>query len=214
MVVSGSTYEAFAEDLFRSAHEFFRPTKKVLFLMLHGRPGWPDATMYRHHVLRDHMPNTTYVFMSDADMRFEGMVGPEILSDHGITATQHPGYVDIEPKDFPYERRPESSACVYSGGERYYAGGFVGGSRQAMLHLSAKISTKVDSDVSKGITPIWHDESCLNRCLLDSPPQVVLSPAYCHPDNDSYYRTTVWPENYERKLVALDKTRDERGERG
>lgn len=211
-VINGEIYEKFAEDLFRSAAEFFRPTKKVKLLMLQGHSGWPNATMYRWHHLRDAMPEADYVFMSDADMRFESHVGDEILPEVGIVATQHPGYVGITARDLPYERRMGSHCCIHAGGQRYYCGGFVGGTREAMMGLAKKISAKIDLDQEIGLTPIWHDESALNRCLLSAPPMKVLSPAYCYPDDDKYYKS-IWPELYERKLVALDKTEGERGER-
>lgn len=208
-VVNGAIYEQFADDLFRSAAEFFHPTEKVLMTSKIGHSGWPDATMYRWHHLLDVMPDADYVFMSDADMRFEAEVGPEILPTTGTTATRHPGYVGIAPNDLPYERRTASTCCVHAGGRHYYCGGFVGGTRAAMVWLASKIVAKIDTDVERGIVPVWHDESALNRCLLSAPPMKVLSPAYCYPDNDAYYKT-IWSEPYERKLVALDKTDEQR----
>lgn len=212
-VVTGAIYEKFAEDLFSSADQFFHPTKEVEYLMLPGTPGWPEATMYRHHHLRDHLlsnyTDSDYVFLSDADMRFEGDVGPEILPKEGVAATLHPGYVLRQPK--PYERR-EKSAAYLPAGEYYYCGGFVGGTNEGMLGLSDQIAAIIDADRANGLTPIWHDESALNRVLAFSPPEVTLSPSYCYPDDASYYRS-VWPEAYERKLVALDKTEAQRGVR-
>lgn len=209
-VVNGEIYEKFAEDLFRSAEEFFHPTEEVDCLMLMGEySSWPEATMYRWHALRDAMPEGNYVFLSDADMLFESEVGPEILVEHGIVATQHPGYVGNDPIYLPYERRMGSHCCVHSGGHRYYCGGFVGGTRVAMFRLAQKICSKIDLDAKVGITPVWHDESALNRVLISDPPMKALSPAYCYPDNDNYYRS-IWPEVYQRKLVALDKTEEQR----
>lgn len=210
VVVSGSVYESFAEDLFSSAAEFFRPTKKVDFLLLPGRSGWPDATMYRHHVLNRHLPNSSYVFLSDADMRFEGRVGKEILPVSGISATLHPGYVNTWPAHLPYEKNPNSACFVPEGkGRNYYCGGFWGGTRQAVQNMTRVTSYAIDLDKTHGHTPLWHDESALNWALAYGPPEVVLSPSYCYPDNDSFYKT-IWPNQYERKLIALDKTSDQR----
>lgn len=212
-VVHGSAYEAYSDALFDSAEHFFHPTKTVKFLMLQGRPGWPDATMYRWHALASHLPNSTYVFLSDADMRFESEVRSEVLPRQGIVATLHPGYVISPTGDLPYERRPTSVCCISGRGGSYFCGGFVGGTRQAMLQLAHRIADKIDTDVEHGIIPRWHDESALNRCLLELPPSLILSPSYCYPDDDSWYRS-YWSENYERKLVAIDKTAEERGGRG
>jgi hypothetical protein len=182
--------------------------------MLKGRPGWPDATMYRYHALRDNYPNSDYVFLSDADMRFEAPVGPEILPDTGLVATLHPGYVTTPRNSLPYETREKMETRVLPDrGGRYFCGGFVGGTRLAMNYLSCHIANAIDHDVDVlGQIPVWHDESALNQALSYAGPRLALSPSYCYPDDDSYYRS-IWPEEYERKLVALDKTAETRGVR-
>ena len=203
-VVSGKAYEDYAEQLFESAEKHVH--LDLDNVLLQGYEGWPDATLYRYHVIIEHAEdlNADYLFLVDADMRFEADVGEEILGR--LTATQHPGYVNgVKP---PYEDRPESAACVRKG-RCYYAGGFVGGERGWFLALAQKIVWQIDQDISNGILARWHDESHLNRVLAASPPEVTLSPSYCHPDDDSSY-LPIWPEPYERKLVALDKTPAER----
>ena len=216
VVINGDAYIKYAEELFETAKFFFHPTEKINLLMLEGHEGWPAATMYRWHHLLDHFPKTDYVFLSDADMRFESSVQQEILpQDHldGITAVQHPGYVSTIRQELPYEDR-ERSACYISPDEgyRYYCGGFVGGSRRAVYNLASQITICIDMDEKQGIIPRWHDESALNRALASYPPDIILSPSYCYPDNDWWYQT-IWMEQYERKLVAIDKTEAERGER-
>lgn len=212
-VVTGETYEHFADDLFSSAEEFFHPTNEVEYLMLPGRPGWPDATMYRHHVLVDAFPDSDYVFLSDADMLFVDDVWGEVLSDT-VSATLHPGYCGQPRETFPYETRDMSWACVPPDrGLAYYCGGFIGGTSASMLGFSRNIAMIIDHDVDKSIVPLWHDESALNSILSHSQPGKTLSPSYCYPRDDSYYRG-IWPETYEPKLVALDKTEEQREQRG
>lgn len=215
-VVTGAIYEKFAEDLFGTAEKFFHPTEEVELLMLPGRPGWPEATMYRYHALRDHLmeryADQDYVYMSDADMLFESHVGAEVLPLHGLAATLHPGFTHSKLK--PFETNLRSAAFIprnHTG--PYFCGGFIGGTTQETLSLADQIAAVIDADRANGLTPVWHDESALNRVLAFSPPEIVLSPSYCYPDDDSWYRT-VWEQPYERKLVALDKTEGERGNRG
>jgi glycosyltransferase involved in cell wall biosynthesis len=222
-VVNGDVYERYAQQLFDSAREHLRPPRScpVLCLALAGRSGWPDATMYRYHSVLEHQDEIPqgYVFMSDADMLFEGTVGPEILPDGPVsrrvlTATLHPGYVGRPRSELPYERRSESACAVAQGeGEAYYCGGFVGGTRAGFLELARRIAALIDEDARSGITPRWHDESALNRVLATRAPERILSPAYCHPDHDDAYRSS-WPEDYPRLLVALDKSSSERRARG
>jgi histo-blood group ABO system transferase len=201
-VVSGKVYEDYAEQLFESAHRHLRLAH--ITVQLPGYHGWPDATLYRYHTVLDYADGLTadYLFLIDADMRFEADVGEEILGR--LTATQHPGYVNGEKP--PYEDRPESAACVRKG-RCYYAGGFVGGERQWFLAMAQKIVWQIDQDISNGILARWHDESHLNRVLAAAPPEVTLSPAYCMPYDASGY---PWLKGTERKLVALDKTPAER----
>lgn len=202
-VVSGEVYERYAKNLFTSAKEHFQMPLKMV--QLEGMPGWPAATLYRYHVILNWHCQCDYVFLCDADMRFEAPIGKEILGE--LVATQHPGYV--ERKDFPYEDRPESTAFVASG-DAYYAGGFVGGEREAFLDLAQKIVFAIDEDSENGILARWHDESHLNHVLADFPPTVTLSPSYCYPDDATGY---PWLKRYERKLVALDKSPAERNGR-
>lgn len=220
-VVWGEAYERYARELYRSVVLHFRPfgddpekAEPVHFFALPGRAGWPAATLYRYHVLLEHEREIVgdWIFLLDADMRFEDAVGGEVLSS-GITAVYHPGYWMRGYADLPYERRPESTARVRpSEGVRYFAGGFVGGERAAFLELARAMVAAIDEDDRRGVVARWHDESHLNRLLADpgGGPSVRLSPSYCFPDDASTY---PWLAGLERKLVALDKTAEERGER-
>jgi hypothetical protein len=176
----------------------------VDLLMLAGREGWPAATMERYHVIvenAERLAAATHVFHIDADMLFVAHVGAEIVAP--LVGTAHPGYVS---RRGTYEERPESAACVAADeGSVYYCGGFVGGERTQLLQLANAIRTQVDRDAEHGIVARWHDESQLNRYLIDRPPDLTLSPSYCYPANAREYIRRVWPERYEPKIIALDK---------
>lgn len=214
-VVSGDAYIDYARRMFETADRFFKPTERVELVMMDGPSGWPAATMMRYHVLSDNLPNTDFVFLIDADMRFEAEVGEEALPEgrFGLTATQHPGYVGKPRHELPYETRVESLCWVpEDAGAIYYCGGFIGGTRKAMLHLCDSVTLKIDFDLENGLTPAWHDESAVNSHLVAHPPSVTLPPSYCHPDDSSWYETW-WPKRFERRIVAIDKSAEERGER-
>lgn len=219
VVCSGDAYVRYAEDLFDSAREFFRPNReKADCIMLDGPSGWPTATLFRWHVcLRNwpHLQRYDNLWLSDADMLFETYCGDEALAPKdGTVATLHPGYIQKNHYELPYETRIDSSCHILSkDGDVYYAGGFAGGDRGGFHWLASRIKERIDEDHYRAITPRFHDESALNKVLLLTPPDVILSPAWCHPDNDSYY-LSFWPETYERLLVALDKRDEERGQRG
>lgn len=218
-VVSGpSFYRRMARKFFATAADHFHPTKDVAFRILNGREGlWPTGTMYRHHSVLEaaeshELDGYDHLFLADADMRCVGPIGPEILGG-GITATQHPGYVGLPVDLLPYERRPGSECYVpLSHGVRYYAGGFIGGQRDAYLRMAEGVAGMIDRDVARGVVPQWHDESAVNRYLAGHEPAVVLDPRFCCPEDSSWYRSALWRTDYsaDARIVALDKSPEQR----
>lgn len=200
----------YAQGLGRTASKFFRPSSLTHFKIIPGEEGWPKGTMYRWHRLLENMPLTDYVFLCDADMRFEGEVGPEILSPH-VTLTLHPGYVGKLPCELPYEKRP-NSACSVSpiDGSLYFCGGFAGGPTKELKRFANEIVSRIDRDVENGLIPVWHDESALNKVASVWTDLHILDPSYCHPDQDEYYIRNIWKRTYPRRLVAIDKKEEER----
>lgn len=185
-------------------------TFKHTFHIFAGKEGpWPLGTITRPSVMLNHwrtLEDSNYIFCIDADMRVEARVTDEILDE--IVATQHPGYVGQHRTTVPYDRNKLSRAFVKMGdGDQYYAGGFYGGERDAVRDVLMQMEFICEPGLP---TPRWHDESALNRCLIESPPTKVLSPAYCHPDNSTYYHESVWQEDYPRIIVALDKPEEQR----
>jgi histo-blood group ABO system transferase len=194
--------------MLKSAATYFMADGAVdrVLLRFDGRHGWPDATIYRYAVILEQaarMADASHVFLIDADMRFVAPVGQEILAP--LVATTHPGYVGLRGT---YEQRPESTAFVGDGeGTTYICGAFVGGERDPFLALAEAVQANVAGDAARGITALWHDESHLNRYLIDHPPNLVLSPSYCYPEHDRYYVRNIWSQPYERRILALVKPR-------
>lgn len=167
---------------------------------------WPIPTLKRYHYFlkeKDYISQFDYCFYMDVDMRIENKVGDEILGN--LVATQHPGFWYKTPNDFSYERRPESTAYIpYEEGKMYYAGGFNGGTPEHFLKMSEIIVNNIDRDLDKGLVAVWHDESHMNRYLLDNPPSVELTPSYCYPEAVRF-NPTGWNVPFEPKIVALEK---------
>jgi histo-blood group ABO system transferase len=215
-IAATGKYAQFVPPLLESAKTFLLPGHEVrpfVFTDAPEIPGatvvawshrpWPDGTLRRYHAYwnaRGALQNCDYVLAMDADMRFVGPVGSEVLSDR--MATQHPGFVS---KRGTYETRPESKAYVGpQEGRRYYCGGFVGGRVDEFLSLSRRISQAVDVDQRAGLVAVWHDESHLNRQMIDTPPTKVLSPAYCTPEGCDWFTPTE-----PAKVLALAKNHSE-----
>ena len=207
-IASGERYVRYAEEMLASAEKYFFTDGRaeVDLVMLAGREGWPAATMERYHVLVENAERfsaATHVFHIDADMLFVAPVGAEIVAP--LVGTTHPGFVG---RRGTYEERPESAAFLAPDeGSVYYCGGFAGGERAEFLQLATTIRAQVDRDAERGIVARWHDESHLNRYLVDRPPSLTLSPSYCYPASPRNYIRQIWPEPYEPKIIALDKPR-------
>jgi histo-blood group ABO system transferase len=214
-VACNETYIAQTYELFDSAILRFLPGMETQKLRLPGIVGpWPMSTITRPKIILNNWEKITgdYVYCCDADMLIAGEVGTEILGE--LVAVEHPGYVGYHCTTVPYDRNPLSATCIGMGaGERYYAGGFFGGERDAVRDLLFAMESMIDEDAEKGIVPRWHDESALNAALAQSPPTVVLSPEYCYPETSGYYEQEVWKQPYERRIVALDKAASQRGDR-
>ena len=171
---------------------------------------WPMPTLKRYNYFvkeKEYISEFDYVFYMDIDMRINKKVGDEILGD--LVATQHPGFWYKNKNQFTYERRPISTAYIPPEEERmYYAGGFNGGKPEHFLKMAETISNNVNVDFSNGVVACWHDESHMNRYLIDNPPTVELTPSYCYPETG--INNPEWNlSQFDVKIIALDKNHEE-----
>jgi len=221
VVIATGKYTQFIPPLFKSVQKHFMKGHEVkIFVFTDGKIpendvvkrveqehlGWPGATLKRYHIFdknKEILSKMDYLFYCDADMKFVGDVGEEILPEkesNGLVGTQHPGFYS-SGKRGTYETRPESTAYVSpEEGSIYYAGGFNGGTSEAFLNMSKIIKERVDKDLEKDIIAVWHDESQMNRYFIDNPPKTI-TPSYCYPES--------WSIPFEKKLLALDKNHSE-----
>ena len=169
---------------------------------------WPMPTLKRYNYFikeKEFISQFDYCYYFDVDMGIVGKVGDEILGD--LVATMHP-YQSFYPKEQrTYDRNPQSHAYVPQGkeGELYYAGGFNGGSTEKFLEMSKVIAERVTDDLQRGVIALWHDESQMNRYLIDNPPTLSLTPSYCFAEEQM--QNPDYP--YEPKIIALKKDHNE-----
>ena len=169
---------------------------------------WPMPTLKRYNYFikeKEYISQFDYCFYFDVDMGIVGKVGDEVLGD--LVATMHP-YQSFYPKEQrTYDRNPKSLAYVPAGqeGELYYAGGFNGGSTKKFLEMAETIAYRVNDDLTRGVIALWHDESHMNRYLIDNPPTLSLTPSYCFAEEQM--QNPDYP--YEAKIIALRKDHNE-----
>ncbi|XP_054583204.1 histo-blood group ABO system transferase-like isoform X1 [Eptesicus fuscus] len=156
--------------------------RRLVLLQVPGAARWQDVSMRRMQMISDFcerrfLREVDFLMCVDVDMRFRDHVGVEILSP--LFGTLHPGFYGATRQAFTYERRPQSQAYIPPDqGDFYYLGGFFGGSVSEVHRLTAACHQAMMADRANGIEAVWHDESHLNRYLLDHKPTKVLSPEY------------------------------------
>jgi Glycosyltransferase family 6 len=219
-VVASNSYWSFAKELERSLRKNVSGNFGVVIFQ--GVEGWPIGTECRHGIFAGWLGRAEYAewdlaFLLDADMLCEDAfpLRQIIPSTPGIVAVLHPGYVGMPRAMLPYEDRPESIAYVpEDNGTAYYCGGVIGGTREEMQDFSSEIAEMIIDERNDSREIRWHDESCVNHLLSRETPALILGPGFCHPENDTYYRESVWGgRNYPRYLTALDKRPELRGDR-
>jgi histo-blood group ABO system transferase len=217
IVVATNKYIQFAQPLYDSMQKYFlnepdvernmflftdKPAFQGPIVIYQKHEPWPAMTLKRYEIILKstyYFQNMDYLYYCDADMLFVNKVGKEILGD--IVATIHPGYWYVTRENFTYEKNPISTAFIGPDeGTTYYAGGFNGGKRECFLKMAGVIAANVNQDLARGHIATWHDESHLNRYLIDHPPTVCLSPSYIFPEAE-------WARNFpfSKILIALDK---------
>ena len=136
---------------------------------------------YRHfHRHADRLATCDYLFYVDADMECVD-VGDEILGARVVVT--HPAFVNTPSVDCPFDRNPACRAAVPHGHQGpYFQNCFQGGESAEFLRMSRRLARRIRADLREGVMPLWHDESHMNRYMVDHPPTRMLHPGYAFPD--------------------------------
>ena len=189
-------------------HEIEESSDNVKISQIDHEP-WPMPTLKRYNYFvkeKEFISQFDYCYYFDVDMAVIDKVGEEVFGD--MVATMHP-YQSFYPKqDRSYDRNEKSLAYVPVGdeGELYYAGGFNGGSTKRFLEMAEVLADRVTKDLENDVIALWHDESQMNRYLIDNPPTISLNPEYC------FAEEFIGSEQYpfkNPKIVALKKNHNE-----
>ena len=123
----------------------------------------------------------SHLFLLEPNLRVVDAAGEELIGN-GLTGVLHAGYHDKGRECFAYEQRIESAAAVASGeGSHYFTGLLQGGATPAFLEAIRFMARGVEQDRLRDLHAVWKAESHWNRCLIDTPPVVVLPPSHARP---------------------------------
>ncbi|KAJ1173177.1 hypothetical protein NDU88_005018 [Pleurodeles waltl] len=200
-------YYIFTDQPDKVPYMSLAPGRFVHILQISAHSPWQEISMRRMETLSNMAKQrfyneVEYLVCMDVDMVFGDSVGVEILGE--LVATLHPGFFRLHRARFPYEQRPKSRAYVSpSEGDFYYMGAFFAGTVVQIYRLTDTCHRAIMEDKSQGIEAVWHEESHLNRYLIQHKPTKVLSPEY------------VWDMNLphgdlleKKRFVAVPKNHD------
>lgn len=167
---------------------------------------WPYSTLLRFSIFlsaRELLQTCDYVFFFNANAQFVVPVAeedflPRAAEGESLLVVQHPGFYNKKRYDFTYDRNPRCSAYIpYWKGNIYICGGINGGTTDAFLTMCERLSALINKDLDDNIIPEWHDESHINKYILNRKDVRILTPAYCSPEG--------WQMPYECAILIRDK---------
>lgn len=217
-------YEVFWKDFFNSYEENFLPnTSKEYFVFTDAeklyrenecdrihkiyqeRLGWPDDTLMRYHMfdtISDRLVLFDYIFFMNANCKCVTRIGERefLPAEKDIVVVQHPGTYRKTPRQFTYDRNPKSTAYIKRGqGQYYVCGGINGGKAATYIELIKELKKNVDIDKENNVVARWHDESHINRYILEHDNWMILPPSYCYAEG--------WDLPFEVKILVRDKSK-------
>jgi len=146
---------------------------------------FPLISLMRYHYysnLELILQEYDYVYHIDCDMQLNDVVSNEILSN--TVCVEHPGFLgDISHEQLPFDRTNNSNAYVsFTSGKKYYQNCFQGGKTSLFLKMCTELKHKIEEDLRNNYIALWHDESYMNRYMVDNPPDLVLPFVYAYPE--------------------------------
>lgn len=165
--------------------------------------GWPYNTLMRFNMFKkieDKLKKFDYIFFLNANMLFIDYIGNEILPiKEDLLVVKHPGFYNKNNLEFTYDRNEKSLAYIPFGEGKYYvAGGFNGGKAEEFIKLIDKLDSNIKIDLDRNIIALWHDESHLNKYILDKKIK-ILGCDYIYPEG--------WNIPFDKKILVRDKSK-------
>lgn len=220
--IATNKYNIFSDILLKSLDEYFSIQQMDFYLFGNTDPSYspkqfnlirhyishtphPLGTLLRYHFYlekKQDLLKYDYVFHIDCDMQLVDKVDQDILGDR--VCTIHPGWFyrkDIQ--NYEYDRNPNCKAYVAVDDPRVipghmYQNCFQGGSSIEFIKMAESIKNDIEIDLKNNIIARWHDESYMNKYMLDNRPTKLLSPAYAYPEKWNI-------QNLSKKIIHLDK---------
>jgi hypothetical protein len=191
--------------VFTDQEDLIVKTEENISIIYQKKLGWPYDTLFRFHMfysIDEQLKKFDYIFFFNANMICLEDINDSILPNNKeqFVVVTHPGFFNKDRSLFTYESNPLSTAYIpEEKGSHYFMGGFNGGIGKFYRALIKNLKENIDFDLKKNkLIAIWHDESHLNKYMLERTPK-VLSPAYGYPEGVEL--------PFDKKIIILDKNR-------
>lgn len=224
LYICTGNYNVFWKYFYESSEKFFLPELEKHYFVFTDRVEnfqeynqnvhvkyitslpWPLITLMRFKYfldIKEELEKMDYLMFSNSNLKFVVPITcEEFLPRKGqgeeLFVTTHPGYKDKEIWEAPFERSKSSTAYVpYNKGTKYVIGALNGGTSAAFLKMAEQLNYNIEADLKKNIIARWHDESHLNKYIINFKNYRLLDASYCYP-----YGMQV---SYEKKIETLGK---------
>lgn len=189
--------------IFTDSVEINKIANDNITVIYQNQLGWPYDTLKRFHMFSliiNELKKFNFIFFINANTEIVSNIGDEILpeNENQIVACLHPGYFNSSINRFPYERNKNSGAYIPKNvGKYYFAGGLNGGTSISYIELIKELKKNIDEDLLTGTIAVWHDESHINRYLIDHNNIKILDCGYLFPEG--------WNIPFEQKIIVKNK---------
>ncbi|MDH8702283.1 hypothetical protein M2138_001643 [Dysgonomonadaceae bacterium PH5-43] len=223
LYIATGKYSIFWKDFYLTAKKYLFPNVKKKFFVFTDLEDlyaddadvikidiphreWPYSTLLRFEMFLENeklLKDCDYLLFYNANTIFTEVIEPnEILpneDDNYLVALSNNDILETDPNKFAYDRNPQSTAYIpYGAGTRYYRGGFNGGRIAEFMELAKTCKCNIDKDEENGVMALWHDESHLNKYLLNRKIKIVGS---------EYGKAEEWDIPKNAKVIFVDKNR-------
>lgn len=189
--------------VFTDKENIYKKEQKIVSIIYQEDLGWPKNSLLRFQFflrIESELKKYDYIFFMNANIFCTRKIESwEILPrEESLVVVAHIDFYGKNPDEYTYDRNPVSKAYVPYGTGRYYVTGAVnGGTAEGFLQMVHCLSERTQQDLESGVIALWHDESHLNRYIIDYPNYRLLMPSFAYREGA---RTS-----FERILVARNK---------
>lgn len=219
-------YLNFLPKYYENINKYFLPkSNKTIFVFTDGEGefpedievyhqehlSWPFITLKRFEIInqaKNKLMNYDWLVFIDADALVVDVISEEeFFTDKPLFGVHHPcHYLQMPPHNqFPgaFETNPKSLSFVDVNKDRpliYYQGCLWGGKNPEVFKMIDMLEERVNIDLQNDIIAIWHDESHINRYLIENSYLVhTFDSKYAYPEVFSQHCT------FKPKIVHLAK---------